>query len=61
MNKHQDFKHQRIAIFSALLAGVIGNAQAADYSNVYIFGDSLSDNGAYAPILAVPTLSLIHI
>lgn len=26
-------------------------AQAGDYSNVYFFGDSLSDNGAYAPLV----------
>lgn len=55
MNKHRGFKFKRIAIFTTLLVGVLGSAQAGDYSNVYFFGDSLSDNGAYAPILSVPT------
>ena len=55
MKKPWEITLKRGGGFAALLAGVLTGAQAGDYSNVYFFGDSLSDNGAYAPILAVPT------
>jgi outer membrane lipase/esterase len=55
MNRPRAFI-KRIALATLLLAGTLGNTQAGDYSNVYFFGDSLSDSGAYAPILAFPLL-----
>ncbi|MFZ4539504.1 hypothetical protein [Propionivibrio sp.] len=51
MNRHQGFMLKHLALASALLAGTLCSAQAGDYSNVYFFGDSLSDNGAYAPLV----------
>lgn len=50
MKKHCSFKHRKIAIFTAVLAGMLGNAQAGDYSNVYFFGDSLTDSGVYRSV-----------
>ena len=51
MKKYPGFLVERGAIPVALLAGMVTVAQAGDYSNVYFFGDSLSDNGAYAPLV----------
>ena len=42
---------KQVAIFAALQVALVVGAQAGDYSNVYFFGDSLSDNGAYAPVV----------
>lgn len=39
------------AVFLLLLAGGLAGAQAESYSNVYYFGDSLTDSGVYGPIL----------
>ncbi|MDP3635914.1 MAG: SGNH/GDSL hydrolase family protein, partial [Azonexus sp.] len=51
MKKNRAFFFKRTAVFSALMLGVIAGVEAGGYSNVYIFGDSLSDNGAYAPLV----------
>ena len=37
-----------------MLTGMAIVAQAGDYSNVYFFGDSLTDSGVYGPILPNP-------
>jgi phospholipase/lecithinase/hemolysin len=55
MNRNPPFRFNQLALATILLSAAFGSAQAGDYSNVYFFGDSLSDNGAYAPILPVPT------
>jgi outer membrane lipase/esterase len=55
MSKPQGFKRKQLALATALLGATLGSAQAGDYSRVYFFGDSLSDNGAYAPMLPIPT------
>lgn len=39
------------AVIAILLAGLIGGAQAGNYSNVYFFGDSLTDSGVYGPLV----------
>ncbi|MBK1717004.1 autotransporter domain-containing protein [Thiocystis violacea] len=39
------------AVVAALLIGTAAGAQAASYSNLYIFGDSLSDSGTFGPRL----------
>lgn len=51
MKKLQWLALKRGVGLAALLAAMAGGAQAGDYANVYFFGDSLSDNGAYAPIV----------
>ncbi|MEI7430133.1 MAG: SGNH/GDSL hydrolase family protein, partial [Betaproteobacteria bacterium] len=38
-------------ILATLLTTWLTHAQAGDYSNVYFFGDSLSDSGTYAPLI----------
>jgi outer membrane lipase/esterase len=50
MHKRQGMTKRGVAC-GALLLGAVAGAQAGDYSNVYIFGDSLSDSGAYRPIV----------
>ena len=42
---------KRGAVLTALLLGVVAGAQAGDYSNVRIFGDSLTDSGAYQALV----------
>ncbi len=37
-----------VAVAGMLMAAVAGSARAGTYSNVYVFGDSLSDNGNVA-------------
>lgn len=39
------------AVLAALLAGTSLGAGANSYSNIYIFGDSLSDSGTFAPLV----------
>ena len=56
MLRHRDLRSARAALVAALLGATLGGAQAGDYSNVYFFGDSLSDNGAFAPVLAPPLI-----
>lgn len=51
MSKRQGFIMKRGAVFAALLIGAMTGAQAGGYSNVYFFGDSLSDSGAYGPLV----------
>lgn len=38
---------KRGIVLSALLAGGIGSTQAGDYSNLYFFGDSITDSGTF--------------
>lgn len=45
------FALKRGFIIAALLASAIWDAQGADFSNLYIFGDSLSDSGTFGPIV----------
>ena len=47
MDRRHGFKHQRIAILSLVLACALGSAQAGDYSNIYFFGNSISDSGTF--------------
>ena len=42
---------KRGAVLTALLLGVVAVVQAGDYSNVRIFGDSLTDSGAYQALV----------
>ena len=49
MTKWIDSK--RVAVFAALLVGAVAGAEAGNYSNVYFLGDSLSDSGAYGPLV----------
>lgn len=51
------FKLKKCAAISLLLASALSNAQAGNYSNVYFFGDSLTDSGVYAPTLTNPAYS----
>lgn len=51
MRHHQGFTLKRGIVIAALLAGAIGGAHAAGYSNLYIFGDSLSDSGTFGLII----------
>ncbi len=53
MHQYQCFKLNQSAVLAALLVGAVASAQAASYSNLYIFGDSLSDSGTFGPILDV--------
>jgi outer membrane lipase/esterase len=50
MGKQQKFR-LRGGLIATSMAIVRSGAQAGDYANVYFFGDSLSDNGAYAPVV----------
>jgi outer membrane lipase/esterase len=43
--KRSSFRHLISAAVVALAAGAVAPVQAAAYSSVVIFGDSLSDNG----------------
>lgn len=54
MSRPQGFKRKQLALATALLGATLGSAQASN-SRVYFFGDSLSDNGAYAPMLPITT------
>lgn len=49
MGRKSGFRRQALA--AALLCGALGGAYAGDYANVYVFGDSLSDAGVYAPLV----------
>jgi outer membrane lipase/esterase len=51
--KYPGFATTRGAALAALLIGAVANTQAASYSNLYIFGDSLSDSGTFGPMLGV--------
>lgn len=55
MIKRRGFKIGNGTVMLALLLGVIGAAQAGSYSNIYFYGDSLTDSGVYRPILGNPT------
>jgi len=50
MIKRRGFRINQSAVIT-LLAGLIGTAQAGNYSGIYFFGDSLTDSGVFAPIL----------
>ncbi len=43
---------KQVVLVLVLLAKTDNCAEAIDYSNVYFFGDSLTDSGVYSPILA---------
>ncbi len=45
--------NQRAVLAALLIGATVVGAQAANYSNLYIFGDSLSDSGAFGPLLGV--------
>ncbi len=52
MNKRKGLKiKQRAISIATLVASLIGGAQAGNYSNIYFYGDSLTDSGVYGPIL----------
>ncbi len=51
MYKSSRTRVRHAVILATLLFSMLTNAQAGDYSNVYFFGDSMSDTGAYAPLL----------
>lgn len=53
MSKRKELKIKQRAVIATLLAGLIGGAQAGNYSNVYFFGDSLTDSGVYGPIVGL--------
>ena len=53
MPRHQGFTLNQGAALAAVLIATAANAQAASYSDLYIFGDSLSDSGTFGPILGV--------
>ncbi|MEI7431420.1 MAG: hypothetical protein WCL27_13280, partial [Betaproteobacteria bacterium] len=48
---HPGFTLKQFAAFLVLLVGALTGAQAGNYSNIYFFGDSLTDSGVYRPIL----------
>jgi len=51
MIKRRGFRINQSVVITTLLAGLIGTAQAGNYSGIYFFGDSLTDSGVFAPIL----------
>jgi outer membrane lipase/esterase len=51
MGKHHHFFLKRSAVFAGLMIGALASANANEYSNIFMFGDSLSDAGAYAPLV----------
>lgn len=51
MFEHKFFPLKRSAFIVGLTIGALASANANEYSNVYIFGDSLSDSGVYAPLV----------
>lgn len=51
MTTHKGFMLKRRALFATMAFGAVAAAQAGDYSNIYFFGDSLSDSGVYAPLV----------
>lgn len=54
MNKHRGVSLRQAAVFASLQAGLMVGAQSSDYSNIYFYGDSLTDSGVYGPILPNP-------
>ena len=42
---------KRSAVFASLMIGAVTTASANEYSNLYFFGDSLSDAGVFAPLV----------
>lgn len=55
MIKRREFKIKQGAVTVTLLLGLVGTAQAGNYSAVYFYGDSLTDSGVYRAILPNPT------
>ncbi len=51
MSKRNCFSLKRSAVFAGLMAGTLAAASANEYSNIYIFGDSLSEAGVYAALV----------
>lgn len=51
MNSHKNLILKSGAFLAALLAGVTARVQASDYSNIYYFGDSLTDSGTFEAIV----------
>lgn len=45
------FSLKRSVVFSGLMMAAVTGASANQYSNLFIFGDSLSDAGVYAPLV----------
>ncbi|MDP3438230.1 MAG: SGNH/GDSL hydrolase family protein, partial [Azonexus sp.] len=52
MVKRRGLEIKQSAVIATLLAGLIGGAQAGNYSSIYFYGDSLTDSGVYGPILS---------
>ena len=51
MVKRNRFTLKPSAVFAGLMLGALANASANEYSNLFVFGDSLSDAGVYAPLV----------
>lgn len=51
-SKGPKIKQNAISI-ATLLVSLIGSAQAGGYSNIYFYGDSLTDSGVYGPLPGV--------
>ncbi|MBS1160286.1 MAG: EstA protein [Proteobacteria bacterium] len=51
MREDSGYMPKRWAVLAILLLGAVARTQAGDYSNIYLFGDSLSDSGAYRPLV----------
>jgi outer membrane lipase/esterase len=51
MVKCRLFSLKRSAVFAGLMLGALASASANEYSNLYSFGDSLSDAGVFAPLV----------
>ncbi|MBV5346475.1 MAG: autotransporter domain-containing protein [Rhodoferax sp.] len=51
MVKRNLFLLKRSAVFVGLMMGALASANAHQFSNIFVFGDSLSDAGVYAPLV----------
>ena len=52
MPKHQNVMLRRGTILATLMVvGAVTGVQAGDYSNVYFFGDSITDSGTFSPLV----------
>jgi phospholipase/lecithinase/hemolysin len=47
------FQLRQLALMTALLGVTLGTARAGGYSNIYFFGDRLTDSGTFQSVVGV--------